>query len=659
MCGIAGMVRFTGLAAHERDIGARMAATLRHRGPDASGHYSDTHASLGHRRLSIIDLDGGRQPMANESGTIHVVFNGEIYNHNGLRERLQSQGHRFRTRCDTEVIAHAYESYGETFVDHLIGMFAIALWDSGKRRLLLVRDRMGIKPLYYHRDDERVVFGSELKAVLAAGGIDRRIDHAALNDYLTFGHVPAPRTVFRGVHKLEPGHMLRVTATGASLRQWWDIPIDTDDAAASPASESSDDAWREAFAELLETSVQDRLMSDVPLGAFLSGGVDSSSIVAAMCRRATGPVLTQTVGFDEEDHDERAHARSFAVMLGTDHHEVMVRPDAAQVATELVRRFDEPFADSSAVPTLLLSRAAREHVTVALSGDGGDEMLAGYRRYRFDLAEAALRSLCPAWLRRPTAGVAGWLYPKAAWLPRPLRARQTLQNLACDDITAHLKSVSLYGGTLPRLLLRREFHGVMNDCDPYMRGRELFARYVSPHLLNRLLYVDMKTLMVDDILTKVDRASMAVGLEVRVPLLDHRIVELAARMPPRLKLHDGKGKCVLRATLADWVGEEPARRPKKGFDVPVDAWFRGPLRDMVEDLLLSSRAGCHEWIDPRAMRRAMDDHVRGVRANGPLLWTLLMLEMWSRTRAGDDNQPGLPAHHQETNDNRVLMGAGA
>jgi asparagine synthase (glutamine-hydrolysing) len=630
MCGIAGLVRFAGLRPHETSVGRDMAALLRHRGPDEMGAYADSHASLGHARLSIIDLADGRQPMSNEDGTIQVVFNGEIYNHRELAERLRDRGHILRTHCDTEVLAHLYEDHGDSFAEQLNGMFAIAIWDSRSRRLVLVRDRLGVKPLYWTDDGRRVAFASELKAVLACGDIEQRTDPLALADYLTFGHVPAPRTSFSGVRKLEPGCMAVCTASGTLVRRWWDIPFG--DADSGKPDERVRQRWTEDFAALLEDAVNIRLMSDVPLGAFLSGGVDSSAVVAAMCRHSKDPVLTHTVGFDEPYCDEREAAREVATRLNTDHREVMVCSDAAGAVERLARHFDEPFADSCAVPMLRLSEITRQRVTVALSGDGGDEMLAGYRRYRFDLAEASIRSMGPGWLRWTTAGVAGRLYPKADWLPRPLRAKATLCNLACDDITAHLRSISLAAGMLPDLLLRPETRSRVVGYDPFARGRDLFARCSSP-LLNRLLYVDMKTLMVDDILTKVDRASMAVGLEVRTPLLDYRLVELVARMPVRLKLDGRRDKVVLRDTVRRWLGPQVAERRKKGFDVPVNAWFRGPLRAMASDLLTSKEAVCGQWVDQAAVRGLIDRHLKGISANGHVLWALLSLELWARRYA--------------------------
>jgi asparagine synthase (glutamine-hydrolysing) len=672
MCGIAGLVRFAGLHPEERGIGAAMAATLRHRGPDDTGSFDDACASLGHTRLSIIDLAGGHQPISNEDGSVWVVFNGEIYNHHTLAADLRSRGHRLRTDCDTEVLVHLYEDYREAFVERLNGMFALAIWDAPRRTLLLARDRLGIKPLYWHDDGRRIAFGSELKAVLAAGDAPRRVDPCALADYLTFGHVPAPRTIFEGVRKLEPGCLARCTPSGVSTRRYWDIPLSdvASDTGRKPASGAAitagalptpnrslprdDRGWIDAFGALFQDAVAMRMIADVPLGAFLSGGVDSTAVVTAMHRRGSGDVLTQTVGFDESSYDERDAASLVATRLGTDHREVVVRPDAAWAAEHLARHFDEPFADSSAVPTFYLSKVARERVTVALAGDGGDEMLAGYRRYRFDLAEGAIRALCPPWLRRSTAGAAGRLYPKGDWLPRPLRAKVTLQNLAEDDITAHLRSVSLCAGTLPMRLLRPERLAELRGYDPFDRGRELFDRCGSSSLLNRLLYVDMKSLLADDILTKVDRASMAVGLEVRVPLLDHRVVELAARMPTSLKRDGRRDKIVLRETVAGWLGPDVAGRRKKGFDVPVDAWFRGPLREMGEGLLRSPASLCGEWVRPEAVRRVMRLHQKRVQANGHVLWALLNLELWARAYA---DQASSAPHRTADHRPRVRTGA--
>lgn len=634
MCGIAGLVRFDGLRREERNAGVAMASRLRHRGPDDLGGHHDAWASLGHARLSIIDPDGGHQPMSNEDGTVQVVFNGEIFNHAELAATLRARGHVLKSRCDTEVIAHLYEECGDQFVQKLNGMFAIALWDARQHRLLLVRDRMGIKPLYWHAEGDRVAFGSELKAVLEAGEIGGNLDAEALKDYLTFGHVPAPKTILEGVRKLEPGHMLLCSQRRIQARRYWDIPFEpADSAAESPSVGRSEQEWTDAFSSLFEECVAMRLEADVPLGAFLSGGVDSAAVVAAMARRCSGPVRTYTIGFEEEGYDERDQARRVAAMLNTDHHESVVRADAVETARRLVSHFDEPFADPCAIPAFHLAQAARRHVTVSLSGDGPDEMLAGYRRYRFDLGESATRALAPAWLRRRAFGLAGRMYPKADWLPRHWRAKRTLQNLAADDITAHLCSVAICAGELPGLLLAPDLNISLAGYDPFTRGRDLFASCPSPDLLNRLLYVDMKTLLADEILTKVDRTSMAVGLEVRVPFLDYRLVELSARLPVALKLRDGCGKRVLRETVRRWLGPGSAEVAKHGFDVPTDTWFRGPLRTMVCDELLSGSAAIRRWLEPRAVERIAGSHLKGAGNHGQTLWTLFVLEQWARSFA--------------------------
>lgn len=626
MCGLAGLVRFAGLRPAECEAGAVMAATLSHRGPDGQGHWADRWASLGHARLSIIDLPAGGQPMANEDGRVQVVFNGEIHNHRELAEQLRARGHVLRTRCDTEVIAHLYEDFGEGFVEELNGMFAIAVWDAAHHRLVLARDRLGIKPLYWSDDGLCAAFGSELKAVLAGLDASPEPDPRALRDYLAFGHVPAPRTVYRGIRKLEPGCIAVCTEHGSAVRRYWDMPIQEEMSAAAARGREAE--LTEQFAALLADSVKLRLEADVPLGAFLSGGVDSTAVVAAMRQQGGGAVLTHTVGFEEADHDERSAAAAVARHLGTDHRELVVRADAAGIAGRLTGHFDEPFADPCAVPTYYLSQVARSRVTVALSGDGPDEYLAGYRRYRFDLAEHAVRSIAPGWLRG-SAGLAGRLYPAASWLPRPLRAARTLQNLACDEITAHLRSVCVAGGTLPESLLRPEVLGQAAGHDPFDRGRELYARSGGCSLLGRLCYVDTRTLLADEILTKVDRTSMAVGLEVRPPMLDHRLVEFAARLPVSMKLSGSQGKRVLRQTVARWMGSGFGQPPKRGFDVPTDAWFRGPLRSLAMELTQPD-AACGAWLEPAAVRRLIHRHLSGRVNAGQSLWAVLMLELWAR-----------------------------
>lgn len=636
MCGIAGYIRFGGLRPHETGMGRAMAELLSHRGPDDAGGYEDECASLGHARLSIIDPASGHQPICNENRDVWVVFNGEIYNHAQLADLLRDRGHILRTRSDTEILVHLYEDHGEDFLEPINGMFAIALWDRRRNRLVLARDRLGIKPLYWSYDGSRVLFASELKSILCVPDVRRQVDVQSLCDYLTFGYVPAPRTIFENIHKLEPGMLAVVNAPGLVTRRYWDIPIANCGSKDTTASRSAHDTqtgeqgrWVDRFADLLDEAVQDQLVADVPVGAFLSGGIDSAVVAAAMSRHAHGRVMTHSVGFESHEHDERTAARITAQRLHSDHRELLVRGNAAEALDQLVYSFDEPFADSSAIPMLYLSQVARSRVKVALSGDGADEMLAGYRRYRFDLYEDRLRDCLPGGLLR-MAGWVGHVYPVGHRLPRHLRAKRTLQNIACDGATAHLRSVALMAGELPGLLLRADARRTLVDYDPFTRGRDLYARSAGAPALNRLLYVDMKTLLPDDMLTKVDRASMAAGLEVRVPLLDHRLVALAASLPVQLKLDGARGKVVLRQIASRWLGQDIAERPKRGFDVPIDGWFRGPLRDMACDVLGSGHSFMREWIEPSVAQRLLQQHLGGLRNYGCVLWTMLCLERWAQ-----------------------------
>ncbi len=621
MCGIAGLVRWSALRPDEAGIGARMADCLHHRGPDAAGLHEDAWTSFGHRRLSVIDPAGGHQPLSNEDGSVWVVFNGEIYNHLELRSGLEARGHRLGGRSDTEVIPHLYEELGEDFVHRLNGMFAIALWDACKRQLLLVRDRLGVKPLYWHDDGRRILFGSELKALLAAGDVDPRVDLCGLADYLTFGHVPAPRTLFESVRKLEPGHLAVCREGGVRVRRYWEIPAarPSEDAPPHPGPSV------EAFAALLEDAVRIRMIADVPLGAFLSGGLDSAAVVAAMTRSGAPRVLTHTMGFSQSALDEREPARQTAALLGTEHYEMLDSSDVAETALHLAWHFDEPLADACAIPTFLLCQATRRRVTVALAGDGADELLGGYRRYRFSLGEERWRTRLPGFLKQVPA-LLGAAYPKADWLPRPLRARVTLQNLACDAVHAHLRSTALHCGAMLGRLLHPELQHQLWEYCPFERRLRMARDYDSDDLLGRLLYLDSRTLLPDRMLTKVDRASMAVGLEVREPFLDYRLVELAARTPAALRVD----KQIVRETLRRWRLDPIVDRPKKGFEVPLDAWFRGPLRSFSHDLLTAADARVTEWLEPAAVRHICARHDGGWSNFGDVLWALLSLELWAR-----------------------------
>ena len=632
MCGICGIVDYGGQRSDfERRLPA-MVETLRHRGPDESGTWAGPHAGLGHARLSIIDLSDGRQPLSNEDGTVWITYNGEVYNFPELRRELEAKGHRFRTRTDTEVIVHLYEEEGIGCVDRLRGMFAFGLWDARSQSLYLVRDRLGIKPLYYTVLNGRLIFGSEIKAILAHGDVPRQVREDALSDYLTFLYVPAPKTMFKGVFKLEPGHWLRFDATGVRDQEYWDLEP-------APPTEESKDVIEQSLRDRLAESVDLRLVSDVPLGAFLSGGVDSSSVVAMMAHAGQDPLVTVSVGFSEKRYNELPYARAIAERYHTQHHEEVVRPEATRVVERLAWHYDEPFADYSAIPTYYVSKAAREHVTVALSGDGGDENFGGYRRYRFDLMERRVRGWLPNALRRWVVRPLARVYPKADWLPRPLRAKTTLGNLAVDAPTAYCRSVGFLSDEQKTAFYTGDLADALDDY----RSADIIRGWMQrgPRRgLDQLLYTDIKTYLVDDILTKVDRASMAVSLEVRVPLLDHCFVEFAQRVPASMKVRRGQGKAILKSAMEPYVDRNTLYRRKQGFTPPLGEWMRGPLRERVGDLLLRGGAAYADFIRQPAIAKAWEDHQAGLRNYTPLLWSILMFEQWADRFVRSPVQPG-------------------
>jgi asparagine synthase (glutamine-hydrolysing) len=623
MCGIAGLVNFGTMTVAEREAVAPMVGTLHHRGPDDSGVFADPFAALGHARLSIIDLATGHQPMCNEDETVWIVFNGEIYNFPELHARLTARGHRFRSHCDTEAIIHLYEEYGDRCVDHLRGMFAFAIWDQGRRRLLLARDRVGIKPLYYWQEGDRLVFGSEIKPILHAPGVPREIDPEALQDYLTYLWVPAPKSIFKGIRKLPAGHTAAFDVHGLRLEEYWDLVF-------PEPSRETEDRLAERFLEELRQSVRIHLISDVPLGAFLSGGIDSSAVVATMAGVTSTPVVTNSIGFEEENFNELPYADRVAERFRTEHHRHLVRPDAVEVIDRLAWHFDEPFADYSAVPTYYVSRMARENVTVALSGDGGDENMAGYRKYKIHHRERLVRRLVPAPLRRlffrPLAG----LYPKADWLPRVFRAKSTLQNLGSTELEALYRSRAFLDPLAARQLLHPALRATRGGYDSMSVMEDHFRRCPTSDPLHRELYVDVKTYLVDDILTKVDRASMAVSLEVRVPILDHVFMEFMASVPAKLKLRRGEGKYLFKKAFRPILGEDIVDRNKMGFSPPLGEWFRGPLREMAEDTLFRPDSVVREVLDVARVRGMWQEHQRGLRHHGPILWAVLMLECWGQ-----------------------------
>ncbi len=572
MCGISGVVHTDPGRPVDRESFRRMTATLTHNGPDADGYLFGDGVALGHRRLSIIDVGGGDQPIYNEDHTRAVVFNGEIYNFRELRAELTARGHRFRTASDTEVIVHAWEQYGDDCVSRLRGMFALALWDGPARRLLLARDRLGKKPLYYAHDGERLVFASELKALIADPSMKRTVDPEAVDDYLAFGAVPAPRTIYQGIAQLPPAHYLLWEDGRIRLAEYWDVRFDV-------GPERSERDYLEEFAALLAEAVRLRMISDVPLGAFLSGGVDSSAVVMAMAGESTRPVLTTSVAFRESGFNEAPYAQQVAQAFHTDHREIVVAPRAAEILPTLVWHLDEPFADSSALPTYYLSRAARERVTVALSGDGGDETFGGYAwRYGLNMLEHRVRRRLPAWLRHGLLGPLASAWPKADRLPRPLRWKFFLRNLSLSPERAYFHDMSLFTPADKARLLSPEFRTTLGEHDPFAAFARHFERVAGLDHLSRITYVDLKTYLPNDILVKVDRMAMAHSLEVRSPLLDHKVVEFAASVPAGFKFRGTTSKYLVKRYLERSLPASLVHRPKQGFSIPLARWLRSDLR---------------------------------------------------------------------------------
>ncbi len=610
MCGIAGFVRSSGTTVPDEALLRAMCDAITHRGPDDDGRQLIGAAALGMRRLSIIDVAGGQQPIANEAGDVTVVFNGEIYNYRDLRDRLLKAGHRLATRSDTETLVHLYEDDGDRLVDSLRGMYGFAIWDANRQRLLLGRDRLGIKPLYYWLRPDGLSFASELRSFLVDPAFTPRLSEEAIALYLALGYIPDPWCIFAGVRKLPPGHTLAWTREqGTSVTRYWtpardEVRIDPADAVAE-------------LRRILDDAVRSHLESEVPLGAFLSGGIDSSTVVALMARAMDRRVQTFSIGFEEPEFNEAPHAARVAKALGTDHTELIVRPDADQLVEDVIRGFDEPFADSSALPTLLVSHLARERVTVALSGDGGDELFGGYTRYAQVNGMAAP---APAIARRLLRGLALMRPPGAkgrAWMlnvgsgVRGRYARTVAQPLSVAEGGIAAGTVARHQPSIEQLL------------DPW------FDRFGTRDFVTQMMLVDLETYLPGDILTKVDRMSMAVSLEARVPLLDHHVVEFAMALPSRLKLQGETGKVILRQAISGIVPDSVLQKPKQGFAVPLANWFRGPLRHRIE-ALSGKDAPVAQWVDGDAMRRVTAEHLAGRREHPGLIWRLVVLNGWLR-----------------------------
>ncbi len=627
MCGICGKINFTSEPVTEQLI-AGMASTLRHRGPDDEGVYVKGRVGLGHKRLSIIDLSpAGHQPMTNEDGTVWIVFNGEIYNFPALKEELEKKGHVFRSHSDTEVILHLYEEDGPECVRKLRGMFAFALWDEKNQSLFLARDRAGKKPLFYYLDDRRLVFASEIKAILEDPDVPVRPDYVAIHHYLTYQSVPAPFSAFTGLSKLRPAPYLVCKNGGIETRRYWKLAYLPKFDAATPAKVKDLEA---ELVDRLEEAVRIRLISDVPLGAFLSGGVDSSAVVALMSRVMKEPVRTFSIGFHEKDYDELAYARIVADRFKTAHMEFQVRPNAVEILPKLVWHYNEPFADPSAIPSYYVSKLAREHVTVVLNGDGGDESFAGYERYVAN--ELALRfERIPAVIRRRIFPHLARILPSSAdpngffW-----RLKRFSQMLSLPPELRNARWVTHFDNETKASLYTDNFKDRTKGEDSFSIILDRYAQADATDFTDRTLYADVTLYLSETLLVKMDIASMANSLETRSPLLDHEIMEFAARIPPRLKLHRGKTKIILKNAFKDVLPGRILTRKKMGFGVPLDHWFRNELKEMAYDTLLSQRSTGRGYFRKEFIERILDEHVSGAWNWQYHIFNLLMLELWHR-----------------------------
>lgn len=600
MCGIAGMVVPPG-AVPDRQVLEAMGAAMAHRGPDEGAVVDLGRCGLSFRRLSIIDVAGGHQPIVNEDETCWLILNGEIYNHEALREDLEARGHHFRTRSDAEAALHAYEEYGVDCLERLRGMFAFALWDVRHQRLFAARDRLGKKPLFYHASRDTFAFASELRALMSWPGAPREISLEAIHHYLTYQYVPAPLTAFERVCKLPAGHFLLWEGGNLHIERYWHLRYE-------PKWRGTEEGAAAELLDRLRESVRLRLMSEVPLGAFLSGGVDSSAVVALMSE--FGRVKTFSIGFDRADFDETTHARRVAAHFGTEHHEFVVKADAVDVLPRLVEHYGEPYADSSALPTYYLSRLTADHVTVALSGDGGDELFAGYQRYPAAAPPGHATLATPWLLRRLWRGRRAWV--REGWRENYCRMMSYFSPEQKDEIYS------------------AEMRARFGINDSYALLDRLFAATDATDSLDQLLAVDTHSYLPDDLLVKVDIASMAHSLEVRCPFLDHTLAEFAARLPADLKLHRGVGKYVLKKAMAAHLPRENVHRRKMGFGVPLAEWFRGDLKPLFRETVLSTRAAQRPFFDPAAVRNLAERHFSGREDHGPRLWALLTLELWCR-----------------------------
>jgi asparagine synthase (glutamine-hydrolysing) len=620
MCGIAGIVRWDGRAVAEAEIRA-MCGAMVHRGPDDEGIYLGDGVAIGMRRLSIIDLDNGRQPLSNEDGTVWIVFNGEIYNYRHLRRQLESRGHHLRTASDTETIVHLYEDYGPRCVDHLRGMFAFAIWDARRRQVLLARDRLGIKPLYYAERDGELLFASELKPLLQLPDVDRTLSWEAVGHLFSFLATPPHQSIVRGIAKLEPAR-IAVAGPGRPVRveRYWDVHFDPDENA-------TEETLVERLRAQLHDAVTSHQISDVPVGAFLSGGIDSSAVVAMMAKPAAGRLKTFSIGFAESGFDELAHARAIASQFGTDHYDLILRPDVVQLVEDLTWYLDEPFGDTSAIPTFVVAKLAAEHVKVVLSGDGGDELFAGYDKYVVEGRERMYDQL-PSAVKKAARAV-------GSVMPHGMRGRRFLRHLGLRGWDRYLDASMLFHDDEMSCLFRGEaleqVLGAAAPADGRRSGRDATGAEFSRHndWLSTLQYRDLNHYLPLDILTKVDRMTMAHSIEARPPLLDHHLVEFAATVPAQFRLRNGTTKYLFKRAMRGLLPDAIIDRPKHGFAVPIAHWLRGELAGFARDLLLSPTCRQRGMFEPQYVARLLQLNQRG-RNLDLQLWTLLSFELWCR-----------------------------
>lgn len=620
MCGICGITYFDRDRLVDEHQVHRMCAAITHRGPDDEGIVTRAEFGMGMRRLSIIDLVTGRQPICNEDGSVWIVFNGEIYNHHELRAELQKKGHTFKTRSDTEAIVHAYEEYGEDCPNKLNGMFAFAILDLRDRSLFLARDRLGIKPLYYYVDTDKFAFGSELKAILQLDEIQREVDLHAFDTFLTFEYIPAPLSIFKKISKLPAGHTLRLRGNEVVVKEYWDVRFEE--------QQAGEEELCERLVDLLRDSVKMRLMSDVPLGAFLSGGIDSSSIVALMSQEMNRPVETFSIGFKESSYNESDYARAVANHFGTKHHEFVIEPDAVELTDKLIAHLDEPFGDFSIFPTYLVSKMAREFVTVALSGDGGDELFGGYDTYianrmgnLYGKLPRTLRNglLSPIWEKLPPTEKKKGLVNRVKRFDEGMRLPEDLQ---------HTRWMVFLQAAEKRKLYSAHVQESLRGSDSYGFIRDYFNDAGTSDRLNRQLYVDIKTYLVDDILVKVDRMSMAASLEARVPFLDHRFVEFAASIPGNLKLKGAKTKYLLKKAMAPHLPEEILTRGKEGFSIPIKNWLKADLKPLMLEVLGREQVKSDGFFDPDYVDTLVNEHLNGLANHSHRLWAMMVFGIW-------------------------------